>query len=122
MFVTHLSSRAIFTESEMPDKTGFVHIVTTAWEGVMVTEIDTHLYDSKDGQYTREVIRHPHSNWPLIAFRMHHEHVKATRQQLLHGEKLPYWAHVVQGLVAQVKAASLSVWWKAKWAFKTRAF
>ena len=122
MFITHLSSRAIFTESEMPDKTGFVHIVTTAWEGVMVTEIDTHLYDSKDGQYTREVIRHPHSNWPRIAFRMHHEHVKATRQELLHAETLPYRKHVAQGLVEQARAAWQTSLCRARWAFKTRPY
>ena len=121
MYVTHLNNR-VFTESELPDKSGFVHIITSTVGGKMVTEIDTYLYSAQEGHFTREVVRHPDSLWPLIAFRMHHEHVKATRQQLLHGEKLPYWAHVVQGLVAQVKAASLSVWWKAKWAFKTRAF
>ena len=120
MYVTHLSNRAIFTESETPDRKGFINIVTTAWNGEMVTNIDSYLYSTGHGQCTREDIRHPHSNWPLIAFRMHHEHVKATHQELLHMEKLPYWLHVAQGLVDQVMAACLHIQARARCAFQMR--
>ena len=121
MYVTHLTNRVVFTESEIPDKSGFVHIITSAQDGKMVTEIGTYLYSAKHGHGTREFIRHPHSHLPLIAFRLHHEHVKATRQELLHVEKLPYWAHVTLGLAAQAKAAYLSAWWKVSCAFRVRS-
>ena len=122
MYVTHLTNRVVFTESEIPDKSGFVHIITSAQDGKMVTEIDTYLYIAKHGHGTREVIRHPHSLMPLIAFRMHHEHVKATRQELLHAETLPYWKHVAQGLVEQARAAWQTSLCRARWAFKTRPY
>ena len=122
MYVTHLNNRVVFTESELPDKTGFVHIITSTVHGEMVTKIDTFLYSAPRGHSMREVVRHPHSNWPLIEFRMHHEHVKATRQELLHAETLPYWKHVTQGLVEQARAAWQTSLCRARWAFKTRPY